>query len=312
MKMHVPVMPEETIRGLSPRPGGVYIDGTLGSGGHARKILERAGEDGVLLGIDRDASALERASATLKDAPGRKILVRGRHGDIAAIAAANGISEVDGILIDCGVSSDQIDTPERGFSFMADGPLDMRMDAASGESAADFIASRTVAEIERVLREYGEEPRARAIALAIAAARDKAPILTTGRLAGIVEKAAGRHGPHHPATRTFQAIRMAVNAELDELARALRDGLALLRPGGRFAVITFESLSDRLVKRFFAAHCIRRRSLPQGGEAIECEPPPVALANKKAICAGAAETAANPRSRSAKLRVAERLPDAAA
>ncbi len=301
-------MPDETIRGLSPRPGGVYIDGTLGSAGHASMVLRLAGPGGTLLGIDRDEEALERAEKALASVPGRKILVHGRHGDIAAIAAANGIDRADGILVDCGVSSDQLDTPERGFSFMSDGPLDMRMDKSAGESAADLIATRSADEIERILREYGEEPRAHALAKAIVAARSKAPVATTAQLAAIAERTLGRHGAKNPATRAFQALRMAVNGELEDLSRAIEDGLKLLRPGGRFAVITFESLCDRIAKRRFAAHCVRRVSLPQGGEREEFEPPPARLVFKKALVPGEAEIAANPRVRSAKLRVAERMP----
>ena len=305
--MHVPVMPREAVAALGPRPGGVYVDGTLGSGGHAREILKLAGAGGTRIGIDRDCSALERAGANLADVPGRKVLVHGRHGDIARIAAESGAGEVDGILIDCGVSSDQLDTPGRGFSFMADGPLDMRMDVSQGESAAEFIASRDEAEIARVLREYGEEPFARRIARAICAARGKAPIDTTARLAEIVERAVGRRGARHPATRTFQALRMAVNGELEDLAAALEGGLGILKPGGRFAVITFESLSDRIVKRFFAAHEARMVSLPQGGEKAEFLPPPVRLPRRRALAPSPEEIESNPRARSAKLRVAERI-----
>ena len=304
--MHMPVMPEETLHGLSPRPGGVYIDGTLGSAGHASLVMRLAGPNGTLLGIDRDEEALARAEKALADVPGRKILVHGRHGDLAAIAAAHGIDGVDGILVDCGVSSDQLDTPGRGFSFMADGPLDMRMDRSAGESAADFIATRTGDEIERVLREYGEEPRARAMAKAIVEARVKTPLRTTAQLAALAERTLGRHGAKHPATRVFQALRMAVNSELDDLWRAIEDGIGLLRPGGRFAVITFESLCDRIAKRRFAAHCVRHISLPQGGEREEFVPPAVRLVYRKALVPGGKEIAANPRARSAKLRVAER------
>ena len=305
--MHIPVLLRETVEILGVKPGGVYVDGTLGSAGHAREILLRAGPDGTLLGIDRDAAALERAKANLADVPGRKILVHARHRDIAEVAAANGIGRVDGILVDCGVSSDQLDTPERGFGFRADGPLDMRMDAGTGESAAEFIAGRSAEEIERVLREYGEEPFARRIALAIAEARAKRPVETTARLAEIVERAAGRRGARHPATRTFQALRMAVNEELGDLESALRGGFSILRPGGRFAVITFESLSDRLVKNFFAAHAVREKSLPQGGVERVFERPAAKPLARKAVKPGEDETARNPRARSAKLRAAEIL-----
>ena len=305
--MHIPVMLEETLLDLAPGPGGVFADGTLGSAGHSRAILEKCGSGGTLIGIDRDMEAIERSRAALADVPGRKILVHGRHGDIARIVRENGFTQIDGVLIDCGVSSDQLDTAERGFAFSKDGPLDMRMDPSAGESAADFIANRSEEEIARVLHEFGEEPFARRIARAICEERRRGRIETTGALAATVEKAAGRHGAKHPATRTFQALRMAVNGEIDELVSALRGGLEILKPGGRFAVITFESLCDRTVKRFFAAHTVRERSLPQGGSVKEFEKPAVRLLRSKALAPSAEESAANPRARSAKLRTAEKI-----
>lgn len=305
--MHVPVMLMETVDSLGVRPGGVYIDGTLGSAGHSSEILRRAGADGRLLGIDRDDAALARSRKALEAVPGTKVLVHGRHGDLAALAAANGFGDVDGVLLDLGVSSNQLDEPERGFSFRADGPLDMRMDPTAGESAADLVATRGLDELTEILRTLGEEPDARRIAKAIVAAREKKPILTTAALAAVVEKAVGRHGPHHPATRTFQALRMAVNEEIPDLERALAGGLGVLKAGGRFAVITFESLTDRTVKRFFAAHAGRMISLQQGGERWEGELPKVRLVTRHPVCPGEAELAANPRARSAKLRTVERI-----
>lgn len=306
--MHVPVLLREAVDGLAVRRGGVYVDGTLGRAGHAREILLRAGPEGRLLGIDRDGEALARAAAALEGVPGGKTLVHGAHGDLAGLAAANGFAEADGVLLDLGVSSDQLDTPGRGFSFRADGPLDMRMDRSRGETAADLVARLTEGELEGLFRRLGEEPRARRAAEAVVRARERGPVATTGRLAEVVGRAlGGRRGARHPATRVFQALRMAVNGEMEELGRALEAGLGLLRPGGRMAVITFESLTDRVVKRFFAAHAGRWVSLPGGGERWEGALPPVFRVTRRPVTAGAEETGRNPRARSAKLRVAERL-----
>jgi len=217
-----------------------------------------------------------------------------------------GIEAVDGILLDLGVSSPQLDEAERGFSFRADGPLDMRMDRSHGETAAELVATRSEEELVGLLRTLGEEPNARRIAKAIVQARAASPIETTAQLAALVEKTVGRSGAHHPATRTFQAIRMAVNDELGELTRALEGGLGLLKPGGRFAIITFESLTDRTVKRFFADHAGRMVSLQQGGERWEGSLPKVRLVTRHAVTASEEEIDANPRARSAKLRAIER------
>src|SRR5574344_450807 len=203
--MHVPVMLMETVDSLGVRPGGVYIDGTLGSAGHSSEILRRAGADGRLLGIDRDDAALARSRKALEAVPGTKVLVHGRHGDLAALAAANGFGGVDGVLLDLGVSSDQLDEPERGFSFRADGPLDMRMDPTTGESAADLVAGLGVDELAEIFRCLGEEPGARRAAQAIVRERAKAAIATTGRLAEVVGRAlGGRPGGKNPATGIFE------------------------------------------------------------------------------------------------------------
>ena len=305
--MHLSVLLQETVDALAVVPGGSYIDGTLGGAGHASEILKRAGPAGRLLGIDRDAEALGRAAARLAAVPGEKVLAHGTHGEVRRLAAANGFAGVDGMLLDLGVSSEQLDTPGRGFSFRLEGPLDMRMDPTRGESAAELIARLEADELAEVLRRLGEEPQARRVAQAIVRARAESPILTTGRLAGVVSEAlGGRKGPRHPATRVFQALRMAVNRELEELEQALEDGLELLKPGGRLAVITFESLSDRLVKQRFAAHAGRWVSLQQGGERWEGEWPAVTKVTRHAVEAGADEVAANPRARSAKLRAVQR------
>ena len=305
---HVSVLMEETLAALAVQPGGAYIDGTLGNAGHAAEILRRAGPDGRLLGIDRDRSALARASTRLQELPGTKVLVHGDHGALGALASANGFGEVDGILLDLGVSSEQLDIPERGFSFMRDGPLDMRMDISRGETAASLVARMDADEMAALFFELGEEPHARTIARAIVRERERAPVATTARLAEIVAAASGWHGGRrHPATRVFQALRMTVNDELGALHTALEAGLALLRPNGRMAIISFESLSDREVKTTFTAHVGRMVSLPQGGARWEGRLPALAWIHRHPVGPGEAETATNPRSRSAKLRVVRRL-----
>ena len=293
MDCHVPVLLEESMEALAVKPGGRYVDGTFGRGGHAREIVRRGGE---VLGIDRDDEAVAAA--------GGMRVVHGRHGDVREIANENGWQEVDGILLDLGVSSPQLDDAGRGFSFMREGPLDMRMDRSRGVSAADLVNGAGEAELEAIFRDLGEEPCARRIARAIVRRRG---FSTTTELADFVERmAGGRRGAHHPATRVFQALRMAVNDELGELGRALEGGLQLLRPGGRFAVIAFESLSDRMVKRFFAAHVGRMRSLQQGGEEWVGELPRARAVTGRAVMAGRRERDLNPRSRSARLRAIER------
>ena len=292
MECHVPVLLAEAVDALAVKPGGRYVDGTFGRGGHSREIARRGGE---VLGIDRDDEAVASA--------GDIRVVKGRHGDMKEIANENGWGEVDGILLDLGVSSPQLDDAGRGFSFLRDGPLDMRMDRSQGVSAADLVNCESEESLERIFRELGEEPAARRIARAIAARRG---FTTTAELADFVEGVSPRRGARHPATRVFQALRMAVNDELGELRRALEGGLELLRPGGRFAVISFESLSDRMVKRFFAAHVGRMRSLQQGGEEWVGELPRARAVTGRAVMAGRRERDLNPRSRSARLRAIER------
>lgn len=306
--MHIPVLLKEAVDSLAVRPGGVYVDGTLGRAGHAREILQRGGAGTTLVGIDRDEQALAESAVHLEGLAGTKtVLVHGCHGSLAEIVRERGFGEVDGVLLDLGVSSPQLDEAGRGFSFQADGPLDMRMDRSRGVTAAELVATRTEEELADVLRTLGEEPNARRIARAIVQARAARPIKTTGQLAGLVERAVGRRGPHHPATRTFQALRMAVNDEIGELERALDGGLGVLKVGGRFAVITFESLTDRIVKRFFAAHAGRMVSLQQGGERWEGCLPRVRPVTRHAVVASEQEKDVNPRARSAKLRTVERI-----
>ncbi len=301
MDVHVSVMLHEAVDALAVKPGGLYVDGTLGRAGHAKEIIARGGR---VLGIDRDDAALQAVAKM--NLEGLKA-VKGNHGDMAGIMAKEGLGEADGILLDLGVSSPQLDQGERGFSFRADGPLDMRMDRAGGLTAADVIRDSSEDDLTNIFRTYGEEPHARRIAKAIAGARSGHPITTTLQLAALVERTVGRSGAHHPATRVFQALRMVVNDELGELQRALSGGLGRLKTGGRFVVITFESLTDRVVKRFFSAHAGKMVSLQQGGERWEGDLPRVRLVERRAAVASDEEAASNPRSRSAKMRAAERI-----
>ena len=298
---HISVMLAETVDALNVTAGGVYVDGTLGRAGHAKEIIRRGGK---VIGIDRDDDALEAVAAL--SAEGIKA-VKGNHGDVAEIVKNEGLESVDGILLDLGVSSPQLDEGGRGFSFRADGPLDMRMDRSCGVTAADVVRDFEEGALTEIFRMYGEEPNARRIAKAIVKARGEATIDTTLKLAEIVERNIGRRGAHHPATRVFQALRMHVNDEMGELERALAGGLGCLKPGGRMAVITFESLTDRVVKRFFASHAGKMVSLQQGGERWEGELPRVLHVTRKAVVATEAEIALNPRSRSAKMRAVERI-----
>lgn len=305
--MHISVLFPETVDALSVRRGGTYIDGTLGRAGHASEILRRAGPEGTLLGIDRDGEALARAEAAMAAIPGRKIFAHAEHGEMVRVAREEGLNAVDGVLLDLGVSSDQLDTPERGFSFQTDGPLDMRMDSSRGKTAADLVATCSAEELTALFREWGEEPRAWQAAQAIVRARVKKAITTTAQLAEIVSQAVGgRAGKRHPATRVFQALRMEVNDEMGNLKRALDGALGLLSPGGRLAVITFESLTDRVVKQFFAEHAGRWVSLQQGGERWEGSEPVVRKVTRHPVVASEEELKKNPRARSAKLRVVER------
>lgn len=309
--MHIPVLLQETIAALAPQAGCVYIDGTLGQAGHASAVMRLAGPTGRLLGIDRDGEALVRAANNLKrdEIPGTHTLVHGAHGEIGRLARTHGFEAVDGILLDLGVSSDQLDTPERGFSFRNNGPLDMRMRNDAGESAADLIARLTVDEMAEIFRTYGEEKRAGAIARAIDRRRKQAPFLETLDLADCVASVVG--GAHtkgrHPATRVFQALRMAVNNEVGDLVQAIEDGIALLKPGGVFAILTFESLTDRIVKLAFREHCGREVSLQQGGSEWQGKLPRCELVFRKAVVGQPEEIAVNPRARSAKLRAVRRV-----
>ena len=294
---HVPVLLKETVDGLAVKKGGRYVDGTFGRGGHSREIVRRGGE---VLGIDRDDAAVA-AAGDLK-------VVKGNHGELERIVHEHGWDEVDGVLLDLGVSSPQLDEAGRGFSFLRDGPLDMRMDRSGGVTAADLVNFESAERLEEIFRAWGEEPRARQIAKAILRARDERGMRfeRTLQLADFIGGLLGRRSGHHPATRVFQALRMEVNDEMGGLKRALEGGMKVLKPGGRFAIITFESLTDRVVKRFFADHVGRMVSLQQGGEEWVGKEPRAVAVTRKAVVAGADEVNLNARSRSAKLRVIEK------
>lgn len=307
---HISVLLEESVAALSLRPDGVYVDATFGRGGHARAILARLGERGRVVAIDRDPEA-GRAAAAIGDA--RLAFRRARFSTLDDVLDALAIDEVDGVLLDLGVSSPQIDEAKRGFSFRHDGPLDMRMDPDAGESAAAFLARASLRELTEVIRDHGEERLAQPIARAIVAARSVRPVASTRELAAIVAQAVGARTRgdwrQDPATRTFQALRIAVNDELAELERVLPRAVARLRADGRLAVISFHSLEDRIVKRFIAG-----ASRPWGGDPrlarvpvaeADLPAPPLAPVGR-AIRPSEAECDANPRARSATLRVARR------
>ena len=311
---HVSVLLDESIAGLLPRSGGRYVDGTFGGGGHSRALLAASVPDGHVIAIDADPAAVARGSAIRAEleaaTPGagdRLTVVHGNFREMDGLLARHGIDAVDGVLLDLGLSSFQLDGAERGFAFRLDGPLDMRFDPSQGVSAADLVNSLDATGLADVIYRFGEEHRSRRIAGAIVARRAEAPFTTTADLAAVVQRAAGgRRGETHPATKTFQALRIAVNGELDALTEGLLAARRLLRPGGRLAVISFHSLEDRIVKRFIAdsaATCV----CPPHQPVCTCGTVPSLRKVGGAIKAPADEVAANPRSRSAILRIAERL-----
>ncbi len=303
--MHLPVMLFETVDSLAVKPDGVYVDGTLGGGGHSEEILKRLGENGRLISIDRDMAAIERCKDRFSGYAGRSDLVYGNFEDVAKIVREQGLDQVDGIMMDLGFSSFQVDEAERGFSFMHDGPLDMRMDLGRGISAAEYVNSAAESEIADVIFKYGEERMSRRIAKAICEARAVKPFETTGELVRVIERVKPRQGRQHPATKTFQALRMEVNREMECLERGLAGALEVLRPGGRLSVITFHSLEDRFVKQVFKRHRVKTESLQEGGFREIFESPAVNWITNKPIEASAEELEINPRARSAKLRVIE-------
>jgi 16S rRNA (cytosine1402-N4)-methyltransferase len=305
--LHMPVLLDEAIAGLNIRPDGIYIDGTFGRGGHSRRILEELGAAGSLLAFDKDDEAVMVARAEFADDQ-RFSIVHGSFAQMAAIAAKRGLTRrVDGLLLDLGVSSPQIDDAVRGFSFLNDGPLDMRMDRTQGQSAADWLARAEEAEIAGVLRDYGEERFARRIARSIVTRRRLEPIQRTRELAELVFQACPVKEKHkHPATRTFQAIRIFINRELEDLELCLRDSLDVLARGARLVVISFHSLEDRIVKRFMR-DAARGPKLPKGLPVRHAESQGRLRVLGKSQRASAEELYGNPRARSAVLRVAEVL-----
>jgi len=307
---HLSVMAQETLDCLQPVSGELYLDGTVGGGGHARLILERSAPEGRLIGLDRDRDALAKAGEVLAPFAGRVTLVHARFAEAGRVLAELGVEAVDGILLDLGVSSYQLDTPERGFSFRDDGPLDMRMDQSEGTTAAELLATLDEAELARIFRDFGEERHARRIARRIVAVRESAPLTTTRQLAELVRDAVpGGHAPSriHPATRVFQALRIYLNGELDQVRDGVEAGLGLLRPGGRMAVISFHSLEDRIVKHCFrdaATGCICPPKLPY----CHCgKTPLVEVLTRRGVRAGSEELENNPRARSAVLRAVRKL-----
>lgn len=303
---HLPVLLHEVIEALAVVPGGVYVDGTFGAGGYSRAILEAAPETRVVA-IDRDPEAAPRAEALAAAFPGRLTFVPGRFGDMGRLVRAAGFDAVDGVALDVGVSSMQIDQAERGFSFMKEGPLDMRMEK-SGRSAADLVNEMDEEELAHVIWRWGEEKHSRRVARAIAEERtsERGPITTTGRLASIVRGVVRKSKDGiDPATRTFQGLRIVVNDEIGELRRGLAGAETILRPGGRLAVVSFHSLEDREVKTFLAERAAEQKSRLLPGEAA---PPPATfqLVGRKAVRPSDDECRDNPRARSAKLRVAAR------
>ncbi len=299
--VHDPVMVAEVVSALGCRPGGLWVDATVGAGGHAQAILEQTAPDGFVLGIDRDREILELAAAHLAAHAGRFELVHGNFSELGAILVRAGKGQADGVLIDLGLSSLQLDQPERGFSFRADAPLDMRMDRSEPGTAFDLVRSASEEELARIIFEYGEERKSRRIARAICRERDQGGLMTTRRLASAVASAIGGRGPRggqiHPATLTFQALRIAVNGELEALAAALAALPEALAPGGRACVIAYHSLEDRSVKRAFRALAPLGRS---------SKPPAFTLITKKPERPGSAELRRNPRARSARLRAIAR------
>ncbi len=307
MEQHVPVLRDETLEWLVVREDGCYFDGTFGRGGHSRAILQRLAPSGRLYAMDRDPAAVEAGQALALADP-RFVIGHGEFARMREFLSAHGVvGELDGILLDIGVSSPQLDEPQRGFSFLKNGPLDMRMDPGQGVSAADWLNSAEETEIAGVLRTLGEEKAAKRIARAIVRRRREQTIDTTGELAGIVAQVVPRRPGHrHPATRCFQAIRMHVNRELEQLEQALNQAVDLLAPGGRLCVISFHSLEDRKVKRFLRDRSRVDPALAGLPVVPESARPQLRLP-VGAIRAGEQELARNPRARSATLRVGERL-----
>jgi 16S rRNA (cytosine1402-N4)-methyltransferase len=307
---HISVLADEVLAYLAPRTGGTYVDGTLGGGGHAGLVLEATAPDGRLLGFDRDAAALSAAGDRLAQFGDRVHLLKRNFADVAQVLAELEIAAIDGVVLDLGVSSHQLDSAERGFSFQQDAPLDMRMGRDSGPTAADLVNSLEQEELTRIIRDYGEERWAKKIAANIVKERQVTPLTGTLQLAELVKRTIPRALQEeriHPATRTFQGLRIAVNDELASLEQGLDAAIGLLRPGGRIVVISFHSLEDRIVKnrfRFYAQGCRCPKEMPV---CVCGHQPELRVLTGKPVVAGKAEVMNNPRARSAKLRAAEKL-----
>jgi 16S rRNA (cytosine1402-N4)-methyltransferase len=305
---HIPVLGRQAVEMLAPRDGGIYVDATFGAGGYSRVILDTAGTR--VIGIDRDRTAILGGFDLVDRSDGRLTLVEDRFSNLAEVCAAQGFQAVDGVVMDVGVSSMQLDEADRGFSFRLEGPLDMRM-GHDGPTAADVIARASEADLANIIYIFGEERHSRGVAKAIVAARKEAPVVTTKALADVVSKVVwSKPGEIHPATRTFQALRIFVNEELDELHLALSAAERVLKPGGRLAVVSFHSLEDRIVKNFLVERARAgggSRHLPEIAQAD----PSFSILTKRPVTADDAEISANPRARSAKLRAAERTQAAA-
>jgi len=302
---HEPVLRDEVVALLRPAPGCIFLDGTLGGGGHAEALLAAGAR---VVGLDRDRDSLEYAARRLASFGDRFTAVQANFADAPEVPEVLAAAPFDGALIDLGVSSHQLDTPDRGFSFRHDGPLDMRMDSSAGEPVAMLVNSADEAELTRLFREYGEEPQARRVARAIVAERESLPFTRTGQLATLVEKVLGRRGRVHPATRVFQALRIAVNDEIGSLRRALVAIPPLLKASARFVVITFHSLEDRAVKTFFRAGSEQWLDRPEWPAPRRNPGWRFRDMTRKPLSAAPAETRRNPRSRSARLRSVEILP----
>lgn len=306
---HVPVLAKEALALLRPQSGGVYIDGTVGGGSHAALILESSSPDGFLLGIDRDVEALAAAGEKLAPYRGRFVLLHGNYAEMAALAAERGIVAADGVLLDIGVSSRQLDAAQRGFTYMQDAPLDMRMDQSTGRSAAQLVNEASAETLTRILYRFGEEKWAKRIAEFIVAARTQKAIVTTGQLVEIIKKAipqGAREKDQHPARRTFQALRIAVNDELTALTRGLEAAISLLTRGGVLVVISFHSLEDRIIKDTLKRHATECICPPRTPVCVCGHRADLKLLSRKPVIAGGDEVSANPRSRSARLRAAQK------
>ncbi len=302
MSGHIPVLLEEVMAALTPRDNAIYVDGTFGGGGYSEALLTRA--NCRVFAIDRDPAAIERGTALASRFPARLTLIHGRFSEMDHLLDVRGVSAADGVALDIGVSSYQLDDDRRGFSFSSDAPLDMRMDQSAEQTAATICNAAPESALADMLREYGEEPRAKRIARAIIAAR---PIITTRQLAEAIERAAPRHGQKiHPATRSFQALRIAVNDELGELERGLECAERLLKPGGRLAVVSFHSLEDRIVKRFLSQRLGREQKTSRHMPRAAAAPALFRPSGKSPVFPSADEIHRNPRARSARLRAAER------